>query len=384
MLPEPASIPACGIHTEVFSNHDLGFAAYAAFCEQAIYAAPQHPLWIKSWLGGTDKNCLIVLIWKDGHPAMALALEVIRCGVYTLAVFPGASHANSNFPAIASQSLVFEDLLAAILDIRAARPDIDSIILERQRLSLNGHPNPLLQLRHITSPNLALAVNLDIPRRTQILGSARKMKRHRKSRRKLEAAGDVRIFRAQTPAEVDTLFDHFLQWKENHLLQQGLPNVFGPENVQTRFRSLFQDSLAQSEPSFQLYGLEVAGKLRAVNGYSRTSEGYLCKFLAYSEDELTNIGPGEFLTYEILEQACNQGDAVYDFGVGDEAHKRSWYAVESNHADIYLGLTPKGKIFAVFSLALTIIKRLIKRNSVTKGLLKHIRRLSSATARQNR
>src|SRR5690606_13370191 len=108
------------------------------------------------------------IVWKDGRPAIALALDVRQYGPLSVAAFVGGTHANNNFPALTDQSLDFEDLLAALLDIRSARPDIDAIFLERQRLELDGRPNPLLKLRHIISPNLSLAMDLEASRRTNI------------------------------------------------------------------------------------------------------------------------------------------------------------------------------------------------------------------------
>jgi len=375
LLPFSPDIPASGIFTDVYPDCETGIRAYSVFCESAIYTGSQHPLWVSSWLEGlSDDRCLIAIVWKDGKPAMALALDVRKYGPLSVAAFAGGTHANNNFPALTDQWLDFEDLLAALLDIRAARPDIDAIFLERQRLELDGKPNPFLKLRHIISPNLSLAMDLEVSRRTNIMGSARKMKRHRNTCRKLEAAGGARIFRASTHEEVDELFDRFLEWKEARFAQQGVTNVFGPVEVQKRFRKLFHASLAEKEPSFILYGLEVGGILRAVNGYSKSREGLLCDFLAYRNDELAPVGPGEYLTYEVVAEACARGDAIYDFGVGDEAYKRGWCDLERNQMDILLGLTSRGKMFALFTAGLALLKRSIKRNRFASALLRRLRR----------
>lgn len=382
-MPSPAGIPRSGIFTDVFPEafHDreAAISAYAQFCAGAVYAGSQHPTWISSWLGEvSDDKCLIAIVWKDGKPALALALEIRQFGPLSIASFTGGTHANNNFPAISGQALDYEDLLAALLDIRAARPDIDALFLERQRMELDGQPNPLLKLRHIISPNISLAIDLDTCRHTKILGSPGKMKRHRNAQRKLEAAGDVRIFRASTHEEVDTLFDHFLAWKEARFARQGVSNVFGPADVRQCFRKVFHSSLSEDEPSFILYGLEVGGKLRAVNGYGRSREGLLCDFLAYCNDELATISPGEYLTYEIIAEASERGDAAYNFGVGDEVYKRSWYAQEHDQIDMFLGLTFRGRIFCFINIIFVSIKRFIKRNRFANMLLRRVRRLGSS------
>lgn len=378
LLQFPDDVPASGSFTQVFSDCHTGIKTYNAFSVDAIYSGAQHPLWVASWLGNAGDRCLVIIVWRDGQPAMALALEVLRFGPVTVAAFAGGTHANSNFPAITPHTLDYEDMLRAMIDIRQARPDIDAIVLERQRREFEGRVNPLLKLRHIASPNLALAMDLERCRETGILGSRRKMKRHRNVRRRLEAAGDIRIFRANTDTEVDYLFSHFLKWKETRFAAQGVGNVFETLNVQESFRKLFHAALRQQQPSFTLYGLEVGGTLRAVNGYSRSGEGLLCEFMGYRDDELAVCGPGEFLTYEVVAEACARGDAIYDFGVGDEPYKRAWCDLERDQFDIYLGLTPRGKLFAHSTSGVSLLKRAIKRNPLASEVLRRARRLTSS------
>jgi CelD/BcsL family acetyltransferase involved in cellulose biosynthesis len=381
ILASSEDVPASGLFTQVFSHSHGGVEAYNAFCADAIYSGAEHPLWVASWLDNVGDRCLVVVIWKDRQPSLALALEVLRFGPVTVAAFAGATHANSSFPAITPHALDYEDILRAMIDLGEARPDIDAIVLERQRPELEGYANPLLKLRHIASPNLALAMDLERCRRTGILGSRRKMKRHRNVRRRLEMAGDIKIFRASTETEVDNLFSHFLRWKEARFAAQGVGNVFETLNVQESFRKLFHAALREHQPSFTLYGLEVSGKLRAVNGYSRSAEGLLCEFMGYCEDELAPFSPGEFLTYEVVAEACARGDSIYDFGVGDEPYKRAWCDLERNQVDIYLGLTPRGKMFAFSTVGISLLKRAIKRNSLANELLRRARRLTSPLSR---
>jgi len=355
-------VPQTAVFSRVLSGSDA-IQSYSRFCNDALYAGAQQPLWVESWLGDkSPEERLIALTFKNGKPVMALALEVRRMGPLRVACFAGGSHAHSNFPPITGERLDMGDLYAVLHDIRSARPDIDALILTRMRKEFMGEPNPLLHLWHIESANLAFAKSLERARQAKAIASTSRMSRHRKIQRKLKPFGDVRVFQAQTRQEVDRLFDHFLQWKGEQLEQRGIANSFGPEEVQANFRRLFYAALDEEVPSYLLYGLEVAGELRAVNGYSRTAEGLLCDFLAYRNDELAQFALGEYLTYEVVSLTIQASDAVYDLGVGEARYKRSWCDLERQQFEVHVGLSFRGKMLTLITMAAERAKRFIKRN----------------------
>jgi len=267
------------------------------------------------------------------------------------------------------------DIYGVLQDIRAARPDIDALILKRMRQEFMGEPNPLLHLWHIESANLSFAKSLDRARQIKAPASTSRMGRHRKIQRKLKPIGEVKFFQAQTRDEVDRLFDGFLKWKSEQLEQRGIANSFGSEEVQSNFRKLFQSALDEEVPSYLLYGLEVAGILRAVNGYSRSKEGLLCDFLAYRNDELAPFALGEFLTYEAVALAVQGTDAVYDLGVGDARYKRSWCDLQRQQYEVHVGLSFKGKLLTLATMAAERAKRFIKRNKTAYTFLQKARAL---------
>lgn len=369
LLHPGQDVPQTVVSTQVLSGSD-SLQAYARFCQNALYAGAEHPLWAETWLGEKrPEERLITLTFKNGQPAMALALEVRRMGPCSVACFAGGSHAHSNFPPITGEPLEMGDLYGVLHDIRAARPDIDALILRRMRRDFMGAPNPLLHLWHVESANLAFAKSLDRARELNAVASSSRMSRHRRIQRKLKPIAEVRVIQAQTREEVDHLFDHFLQWKGEQLEQRGIANSFGPEEVQTSFRKLFHRALEEEVPSYVLYGLEVGGTLRAVNGYSRSAEGLLCDFLAYRNDELAQFALGEYLTYEVVAQAVQGTDAIYDLGVGEARYKRSWCDLKRQQFEVHVGLSFKGKMLTLATMAAERAKRFIKRNKTANAFL---------------
>jgi len=109
--------------------------------------------------------------------------------------------------------------------------------------------------------------------------------------------------------------------------------------------------------------------LRAVNGYSRTAEGLLCDFLAYRNDELAQFALGEYLTYEVVSLAMQATDAVYDLGVGEARYKRSWCDLERQQFEVHVGLSSRGKMLTLITMAAERAKRFIKRNKTASAIL---------------
>lgn len=354
-------------------------AAYRPMAEASLVAPAQAAEWVGAWIAHAGPDCIIASITRAGAPVLALPLEIAQAGPFRVARFLGDSHANGNFPAVPrdGRAGVSTAQLTALFEaIRSARPDIDILRLERLTEELGGVRNPLLLLGHRPSPNLALAVDLAggfeaVLERTS---GKRKRKKHRSQTRKFEAAGGYRRIEATTPAEVDRLLQAFLGMKEQRFRKMGIANVFGSPSVQAFFAALFKAGLETSPPRFVLHGLEVAGKLRAVTGSSRSGSRLICEFGAIAEDELAFASPGDFLFFDNIREAAEAGLALYDFSVGDEPYKRLWCDTEISQYDVLVPLSSKGRLYGRLSRAGSLLKSAIKNNPVLWGLVKRVRR----------
>ncbi len=369
----------------VLSASPNALEAYATFCaDAAIYAPPQHPHWIKSWLHDAGRNGLVAFLNRNGVPVMAAGLEVIEKGPLRVARFAGGSHANGNFPALhpdfASDVTRHAEAMKGLLNgISTMRPDVDLLALERQRPHFQQLANPFLALPHATSPNLALSADLTsgFDHLLQSGSGKRRRKKYRSQLRKLKAAGGFRRFAASSEHEVDDLLDRFFMLKRERLERKGLADAFGETHIRESLRRLFRAALAEPVPPFVLHGLEVGGKIRAVTGESRTADSIICEFSAFAEDELASIAPGDFLFYENVAEACAEHRSFYDFGVGDEPYKRVWCEKETRHADVFVGLNARGRLVAAAQFALAGIKRVVKQNPALARLAQQTRKLRS-------
>ncbi|RWD97591.1 GNAT family N-acetyltransferase, partial [Mesorhizobium sp.] len=208
----------------------------------------------------------------------------------------------------------------------------------------------------------------------------RKRKKHRSQTRKFEAVGSFRRIEARSREEVDRLLDAFFDMKEVRFAKMGIANVFGDEEVRAFFRALFADALAEEKPSFLLHGLDVAGKLRAVTGASRSGKRLICEFGAIAEDDLAFTSPGDFLFFDNIQEACELGFAAYDFSVGDEPYKRLWCDIEVQHFEALAPLTLKGRALATGLRQGARAKAFIKNNPTVWKLTKMLRRKTAGQA----
>jgi CelD/BcsL family acetyltransferase involved in cellulose biosynthesis len=352
---------------------------YAELCRTGVFAPAQSPEWVEAWTAKAETDHLVATVFSSGRPVFALALEIVRAGPVRIARFMGGSHANGNFAAADPSWLATAgeaQMKALTAEIGRARPDVDIVALERLLPGFEGLPNPFLALPHYPSPNLSLAVCLDggFDALLDRASGKRKRKKHRSQTRKFEAAGGFRRIEATTAAEVARMLDAFFVMKEDRFRRAGIANVFGGAKVQAFFRALFTDALAANPPPFVLHGLEVDGKLRAVTGSSRSGKRLVCEFGAIAEDDLAHASPGDFLFFDNIREACEQGFSVYDFSVGDEPYKRLWCDIETRHMDVVAPLTLKGRAFAISMQLYARLKAFVKTSPLVWKLTKALRK----------
>lgn len=352
-------------------------ARYAAFAEGRIFSPAQSPAWVEAWAGSSGSDNAIVVV-RDGEAELALPLEIVPLGPLKVARFMGGSHANGNLPPFAGDMQISKAAIAEA--VRAARPDVDLVRLERLMDSLAGIANPLIHLASGESPNVSLAVDLagGFDALLDRTSGKRKRKKHRSQTRKFEAVGSFRRIEASTPEEVDRLLGDFFVLKGKRFREFGLTDVFADAGVRRFFRKLFTDALDQTPKPFVLHALEVAGILRAITGSSRSHDRLICEFGAIADDDLGHASPGEFLFFDNIQEACSDGYTIYDFSVGDEFYKRLWCNIEDRHFDVLVPVSAKGRMLAGALGAASRTKRAIKSNKVLWPLIKRLRRSRAA------
>ncbi|TIT61214.1 MAG: GNAT family N-acetyltransferase [Mesorhizobium sp.] len=98
------------------------------------------------------------------------------------------------------------------------------------------------------------------------------------------------------------------------------------------------------------------------------------RMLGYGEDELANTSPGDFLFFDNIQNACQTGFAVYDFSVGDEPYKRLWCDIETQHFEVLVPLTLKGRALGQALRQGARLKAFVKNSPTIWKLAKMLRR----------
>lgn len=355
-------------------------ARHAAFCRNAFHGPAQHPSWVSRWAEHVNADVLFVTVSAGGDELLRLPLETVPDGLGRIAIAVGGRHANGNFPAIAKGAVLPEPtaLAAAIATaVRRDRPDISLLSLERLQPAIGGCANPLILPDSPTSPNVALAVDLagGFEATLQRHSGKRKRKKHRSNERKFQEQGDVRVYCARTAAEARHLLDAFFTVKAARFASMGIQNVFGSAEVQRFFHDLFADALADGTGNFVLHGLEVGGTVRAVTGSSLCDDRMICEFSGFLPDETTNTSPGDYLFFETIRWACENGFAVHDFSVGDEPYKRLWCDIEAVQHDTLIALNTRGHVSAAVQSGASALKRTVKNSAPLWAAYKALRRM---------
>lgn len=369
-----------GAH-DAIGSPTLSLADYCALANSVAVGPAQSAPWVTAWMATAGMDTVILLAGRDGGPQVALPLEIVRKGPFRIARFLSGSHANGNFPVFRAGpgSLDPADIVAAV---RAARPDVDVVHLERICETMGGTATPFAAFPRSESPNIALAVCLDggFEALLDRASGKRKRKKHRSQSRKFEAAGGYRRLEAQTAEDVTELLALFYDMKVERFRKLGVPDVFAPQGVKDFFARLFIEALSVSPKPFVLHSLEVGGKIRAITGSSHAGDRLICEFGAIIEDELAFASPGEFLSFLNIREACADGFDIYDFSVGDEPYKRLWCNIETRHFDLTIPITAKGRVLAAALGATVRLKRAIKGNKMIWALAKRLRKKTVAAA----
>lgn len=322
---------------------------------------------------GFDRVGQPLFLWPFGHA---------RKGPLKLVSFLGSKHSNFNF------GLWHHDILAAISeeDIRGIlnglRRDADLIMLCNQPLTWNGAPNPFMLLPHQTSVDMSAILDLrrtaqqPSPQQPSLEALSTSLRsRLRNKERKLQKLAGYRYIQATTAEDIDRLLDNFFILKANHMIAQGLGNVFAEPGVAEFLRQACHCRLPDQRPLIEIHALESATEVLALVG--AIVDGYRCStmFNTYTLGENTRHSPGLILLVHMIDACGARSIDTFDIGVG-RAHYKSFFCREPEPlCNSFLGLTPGGRLAGAAFAAMFSAKRTIKENAALWATVQAWRRV---------
>lgn len=354
-----------------------------AFERRAARSIYQRFEWIAAWdrhlKGPSGIRPAIVIGRRGGEPVFILPLGIQRKGGLKIASWLGGSHINFHmglFDPGFAQAATREDVEELIAEIAHAIGPIDYFSLCCQPVSWEGVPNPLVFAPGLMRIAPVQTMSLDGGFATVLdrHNGRRKRKKLRWQENTLAPYGGFTFLRGDDEATAHMLLDAFLEQKAERLRQAGLRNVFADKGTDGFFHELIGSSIGHEQPTIALYGIEVAGKIRATfaGGVDRGRfHGY---FNAISDDELTRASLGELLLFKVIEDACARGLATLDLGVGEERYKSTWLDLEEAQFSSFIPVSAVGHLAAHAEKFRESVKLSIRTNPNLWPYVKYLRR----------
>jgi len=292
--------------------------------------------WLDAWvntLGHRSKITPVIAVGRlEGKAVLLLPFGLEQsAGVATLA-FLGHRHGNQNTgvwdPDFYDKAT--PDQITAFLREISRRSGADLLKLENIPHTWLGRAHPLILQGASPSPSPVFERMLgsDFDQLFKDSHSKSARKNLLRKERHLQAAGNYRVSKAQSRAEIQRGLAAFLEQRALRAVEAGIPNAFDHPAAQAflaRLLGIADDSASGQSPLMDLWYLETGGAIRAT---------YLCldhggTRYAYSNsiahDDMLPNSPGLVLIKEIITRACAAPDLhVLDLGLGEERYKTNW------------------------------------------------------------
>lgn len=348
--------------------------------------------WCKAWARTHDNQILLVRGSVDQRTVFILPLELVRGRFFRAARFLGSPHSNINTGIFAEDfdPISCKKLAAALIaDLSAKLSRVaDIVTLEKMPFDWRGVRHPLASLPAVRNQNSSFQLPLLDSFETTLsqINAKRRRKKFRVSEKRLEALGGYDHIVATTELERRRILDLFFEQKAIRFKALGLPNVFQDSETQAFFHALAALGPTQNGQPLELNAIrlkgEHAGRIVAIAGLSRKGDHVICQFGSIDEDVAADSSPGELLFYLMIQKCHADGVKIFDFGIGDQAYKRSWCTTETIQRDIVLPLTLRGRLAAGAHRAVVRAKASIKKNKRVYAFLQRVRQQRQAPGMQ--
>jgi CelD/BcsL family acetyltransferase involved in cellulose biosynthesis len=339
--------------------------------------------WCRAWAGTRTSKLLIVEGVSGGRTQLILPLEIVRHGPVRLARLLATDFSNIN------TGLYSEDFRSRSTPTRMREAlegarglfarHFDLLLLDKVPLEWRGEATCFAGLPSVRNQNAAFQLDLlgDFERTLAQLNAKRRRKKFRNSERRLQALGGFDYVIADAGEEALGLIDIFFRQKAARFEAMGLPDVFRDEETRAFFRALVCVPASDDTYPLQLHAVRLKGehdgRIVAIAGISRKGDHVICQFGSIDDSIAADASPGELLFYLAIQKVCGEGARLFDFGIGDQAYKRSWCTIETPQHDLLWPTTLAGHAAAALHRAKTGAKRLIKQNPQVYAFLQRLR-----------
>ncbi|MFD1743976.1 GNAT family N-acetyltransferase [Rhizobium helianthi] len=340
----------------------------------------QSSAWCLAWYRSLGEKPLIVHGRDSNRTCFILPLIVSHLGPVRIARFPAGHFNNFNSGMMAEGFQPSSEETAALLESlkKAMGSHADVLILDAVSLEWQHKRHPFHAFPSIVHTNTSFQLPLfrSFEQTLAQVNAKRRRKKFRVQVRRIEEAGGYEVHTPSSITEQHALLDLFFKQKHERFQAAGLPDVFQSSAVRNFFHALIDSPQTETEYALRLSALKLKaggdGEVAAICGLSRAQGHVICQFGSIDERRVPDASPGELLFWHMIEDACASGAEIFDFGMGDQAYKRSWCPVETTHHDLIVPLTAKGRLASLAHRGFIRLKTGIKQN---KGLYRLVQKL---------
>lgn len=340
--------------------------------------------WAQAWTkqvlvpeGGAP--VIVVGYGEDGAALFLWPFEIATKYGAGVLKWLGQDHANYNmglFTPEASQGLVAEDI-SNILRIAASDVGAAAAVFDAQPITWDGVDNPFAQLSHQRSPNSGYAIKLgDFKELYEELFSKRSRSTLDRKGRRLADLGTVEFGWAETPDEKQTVLEEFFAQKAQQFAAMGVTNMFD-----AHARAFYGDvaRLEGDNPSrLRLGYVKLNGDVLAIFIVTVCHGRMIVALSSIADGETQRQSPGGLLLRHQIAEACEEGLAYYDLGVGKARHKDEWSTDVQALFDSFIAFKPQGQLLTLVLANAARLKSAIKSNRHLWSLAQKVRKRLAA------
>lgn len=382
--PLPRFCLASGIvaHIEIVDRMDAAEAAWRQLAAPDNYATAYQSydfcaLWLRH-VGGPAGMTPFIVIGRDdqGNPLFLWPLVRRKVGSLEVATFFCGGHANfqttlwrSDMPG----GITAADLRSVLAQLSVG--GVDALVLLNQPEQWNGIANPMRLVAAQTSPDETYGIALSGTGEQVIARhlSSESLRKLRRKERKLAELPGFRYVRAASETEVDRYVTEFMKQKAARLSARGIRNAFGEPGVESFVRAACKHGLASGQPLIEIHALESDSELLAVFSGIHDTRCFSTMFNSYTLSGQARWSPGFTLLLKMVDDCARRGFTTLNLGVGAAEYKSALCDIRGRQFDSFIGLTMRGRAYALYLRAAYGAKRLIKRNPAIRNFADGLR-----------
>ena len=356
----------------IFENPSDAAVAWSELEAVAPASVYQTQRWLMPWIETIGRRIdvspmIVVAYGANDAPVALFPFGVAERRGMRVVTFLGGCDSNSNLGLIHPQTrLDKSDIMSLLRAISKHAPQQpDAFVLTNQPMTWEGVQNPFASLRHQCSPSEGHSATL-LPGvenfiKRQLSADARK--KLRKKWKKLSEIGPITHIVASNPDEVAHILDTFFLQKLERFRQKSISSEFEEPATRDFFLRACLDGISTGNPAIELHALKAGDRVVAVYAGTPHRGRFHAMINSFDlDDEIARTSPGDLLLMSMMQMMCDRNYTSFDLGIGEARYKSSWCDQSEPMFDTLVGVTLKGRVYALASSSWLRFKRNIKQN----------------------